>query len=395
LREKLTWQVARSVGEIQFLTRASYVALFLVPILAGVWQSVRVHVNSHNEQIALVTTDLAKKATALDNLAAELIQKTGAVPGAQEAIASFSGQVRSLSDEARKSLAELKRAGSLSPWLPQTFVLAFFAALAVAVGHFIYQASAPAFVRKYSQIDYVRDRRQSFRDQPYADEFEDALKTAQVDHYLKNIKGFDGGPNRFDPQNPSRDPPVATGPPDAPRAMTRWRPAFREHFGSAPRAQYWRIYFNYQIMYRDIFRILATGQEDEAKKIQLKYKNAVLRPPAEVIHWFDALSLEQQIREILQPVPCPRLEAFEIGAIYKNIFGKIYDKSLIPPETIISEKLDVIGEAARIEYLQASRERKSLISITFLFYGLGFGMLLWLLIQQCRSVLVAAGWIFA
>jgi hypothetical protein len=55
---------------------------------------------------------------------------------------------------------------SSSHFVPQSWVFAFLAALAVTVGQVLYQLRGPQIVRRSTLEDYVRDARREYRDQP-------------------------------------------------------------------------------------------------------------------------------------------------------------------------------------------------------------------------------------
>jgi hypothetical protein len=92
------WRWVRNVGQLQALTRASYWALLLVPIIAAVWPAARSAINVYNH----------------------------ANPD-----------------------------GPLPETLPLSWLLAFSAALAVALGHFFYQTRAPQLVKETTDEDLI------------------------------------------------------------------------------------------------------------------------------------------------------------------------------------------------------------------------------------------------
>ncbi len=99
LRQKFNWTHVRAFGELHVLTRVSYLALVLVPLVAGVWPAVRRLVN-------LVDRDLDP--------------------------------------------------------LPIGWVLAFLGALAVAIGHLVYQLAAEPLVRRQSSAEFQRERAREY-----------------------------------------------------------------------------------------------------------------------------------------------------------------------------------------------------------------------------------------
>jgi hypothetical protein len=45
------WRQVRSLGELQVLTRASYLLLVVVPLLAALWSGVRLAINQYNHAV--------------------------------------------------------------------------------------------------------------------------------------------------------------------------------------------------------------------------------------------------------------------------------------------------------------------------------------------------------
>jgi hypothetical protein len=103
VRKLLTWQVVRGVGELQILTRASYVMLAVVPLLVGVWPSVRLVINKHNEilerkshELSQMTEKISEQAKTFDTTINTLIREH---PDIDLAV-SASGAVRNFIHEA-------------------------------------------------------------------------------------------------------------------------------------------------------------------------------------------------------------------------------------------------------------------------------------------------------
>ncbi len=186
LRAILTWQLVRSVGELQILTRASYVMLAVVPLLVGAWPSVRVLINSHNRVLERSTEQLAGAGDKLSEhartLAGAAERATAPVAGvdaadaANRAMQAFAEHVDALSREVGEELASLRRQATLSPWLPGSWALAWFAALAVALGHVVYQVQAPPMVRSGTRDEHVKLRRDAFLEHQNDEDFRKALR---------------------------------------------------------------------------------------------------------------------------------------------------------------------------------------------------------------------------
>ena len=90
----LNWQKLRGFGELQILTRASYLMLILVPILAALWPAVRYSVSSYNHAVTDARDALESAAVKLEHQ----IEKAESVlstpqPSAQDAGESETGFV--------------------------------------------------------------------------------------------------------------------------------------------------------------------------------------------------------------------------------------------------------------------------------------------------------------
>lgn len=110
LQRAFLWSRLRTFGELSILTRASFILLFFVPVLAGVWPKV----------------------------------------------ASF--------------------VGSEAP-LPLSWVLSFFASVAVTLGQLVYQAYAPELIKQFSETDYADSEFKRYQEQKLPGQLESAIST--------------------------------------------------------------------------------------------------------------------------------------------------------------------------------------------------------------------------
>src|SRR5262245_17448319 len=62
-----SWRFVRSLGELHLLTRASYLMLIVVPILAGLWPAVRLAINHYNQSVLDATSELDATSKKLSN----------------------------------------------------------------------------------------------------------------------------------------------------------------------------------------------------------------------------------------------------------------------------------------------------------------------------------------
>ncbi|MFO0835750.1 MAG: pentapeptide repeat-containing protein [Phycisphaerales bacterium] len=129
----LDWGLVRGVGELAILTRASMLALVLVPILAGLWPALRSAVQRYSD----------------------VHWKQGVAPRVVDwMVGSLDHTPHVVSTPAQSFL---------NSHMPGSFALLFFAALLVVIGRSIYQANVPQLVRERSRFDLIRDRLDEFR----------------------------------------------------------------------------------------------------------------------------------------------------------------------------------------------------------------------------------------
>lgn len=157
----INWQKVRTLGELQVLTKASYLVLVLVPILAGLWPGVKIFVNQYNQAVTdsraaleFASERLNSEAMALDfALVSDTDKyKVKVAEKAYTILDNLKNQVdRIIEDYSLKTIE--KNA------LPMVWAEAFLASLLVLFAHLIYQAMAPEIVRQSSIQQYGIDRR--------------------------------------------------------------------------------------------------------------------------------------------------------------------------------------------------------------------------------------------
>ena len=140
-----TWQKVRSVGGLQILTKASYTMIALVPILAGVWQGVKVWAIQSKQEVSQAVKDL--------DHATERRRAAASEPVAQEL-----DQVRAVTHK----LQALIDRGDFDHKLPSAWAMAFFAALFVVAGHFVYQVRCPELVAQKTPDKFADEQLAGF-----------------------------------------------------------------------------------------------------------------------------------------------------------------------------------------------------------------------------------------
>lgn len=133
------WRVVRAVGNLQVLTRASYVMLALVPLLAGIWQGVKYRANQTREEVADTVRLLDER----------IEKRSGNVSSEHQ---HELDQLRRASSKAK----ELIDRGEFDHKLPSAWALGYFAALCVVLGHFVYQIAAPELVKSQTADQYAK-----------------------------------------------------------------------------------------------------------------------------------------------------------------------------------------------------------------------------------------------
>ena len=145
-RLRLDWSKVRKFGELRFLTRASYIAIVMVPILSGLWPAVRATVNTYNETLLQSTLDTHEKvvelADKMSTASKDLNPRLGQL--LTDRTSQLDIKITELGQSLNQAALEEKN-------LPYGFAAAFFAALAVIFGHLIYELFADQHVKKSSR----------------------------------------------------------------------------------------------------------------------------------------------------------------------------------------------------------------------------------------------------
>jgi hypothetical protein len=165
------WRLVRSIAELQILTRASYVMLVLVPILAGIWPLVRSIVNQHNKHVAEISSAFNHASQNLSEnwkRVEEGIRQSNYPPDVikDKIEGSFEPLVTELTQKIERLSAEYTPRTLESPDLPRPLAASFLAALAVVIAHTIYQMFAPEMVRRMTLEEFVASQKDDFGKHP-------------------------------------------------------------------------------------------------------------------------------------------------------------------------------------------------------------------------------------
>lgn len=124
--QRFDWQHVRSVGELAILTRVSYFALILVPIVAGVWPALRSAANWANDDLRSAAARIEKATYAFDHV--RQAPTTQAI--LREAGERLGNEAAALSSIGRELADKLGHATVLVPQMPVEWLFAFLAAAA-------------------------------------------------------------------------------------------------------------------------------------------------------------------------------------------------------------------------------------------------------------------------
>ncbi|PRY91727.1 hypothetical protein [Donghicola tyrosinivorans] len=170
----LSWTSVRTLAEAQLLSKASYLTLAIVPILATLWEEFRHIFVFHWKKI---DQDLS----AVSSLV--LQSQNAPLQGDTEACAS--GALGELSQQIQVVQSSF---GAMNSEFPLTLALGFFASLSIVCGQLIYQTFAPQVLKIYSKSDFVmgklaQEKEASFAANPSNRQEVESLIEEFIDEY--------------------------------------------------------------------------------------------------------------------------------------------------------------------------------------------------------------------
>ena len=150
-RSGFGWSMIRALGELQVLTRASYLMLILVPLLAGLWPGVKVVVNQYNDSVETATQRLQVASERLDLFVNEKTEYIKSAPVINEITMSLSEDISNIQTSINNVSIE-------SDEMPDVWVWVFLSALAAILAHTTYQIGAPPIIQQASAREYINSR---------------------------------------------------------------------------------------------------------------------------------------------------------------------------------------------------------------------------------------------
>ena len=165
----LLWTKIRSLGELQVLTKASYILLITIPLLAALWPGVKVVVNQYNSSINKTVSILEHSATRLE-FESNRIENSLLNRSIPVNTNNISKDVKNIINNLEAQINEVKndiaKSSIKSDVLPQTWALLFFAALFIFIAHLVYQLYAPNLIREKDIDDYVISKKEEYAKHP-------------------------------------------------------------------------------------------------------------------------------------------------------------------------------------------------------------------------------------
>jgi hypothetical protein len=156
-RSLFNWRTVRAFGAVQLLTKASYAMLVFVPLLAGLWPLANFVIVESKRELMDHANKLDKSAAQLKSVTNELgnRQENASLPIPYKIDMKLVADLDNAAQRANNVAEDLRHAAGMLPdSLPSVWVYAFFAALAVAAGHLVYQTSAPRTIQRYSLEEF-------------------------------------------------------------------------------------------------------------------------------------------------------------------------------------------------------------------------------------------------
>lgn len=164
---QFTWAIVRTVGELELLTRASFVLLIVVPVLANLWPTIRHTIQYYNEAAAAYDAKLEAVVTQIGDAEESLRDFTETAPAfLLPAAERMRRATMTLEEEAVTLTEKVALPQVVSPALPTGWFLAFYAAILALLGKACYQVFASEVVKNFTRDAFVAQRLRMYSDSP-------------------------------------------------------------------------------------------------------------------------------------------------------------------------------------------------------------------------------------
>lgn len=144
---QVSWPFCGRLGRLTLLTKASYLALIAVPIISWLWPIVRSVVNDFD---SVVSSMRGTAESAASELSVLILENPDAGLEFDKSVLELQSTISNFSSMLQDSIVEVST-------LPVSLAAAFFAAMAVVIGHLILEIFGPENVRKFNKSKYIEN----------------------------------------------------------------------------------------------------------------------------------------------------------------------------------------------------------------------------------------------
>lgn len=165
LWRQFDWSMTRKFGSLQILTKVSYTALLLIPILAGLWPVVNNTIHTYNDMVLESGLELHESILAITRqikIQEQNVRNDTILDKWRKTLEDKKTILEQKAEMIRSTLAD---AVIEKKYLPYGFASAFFAALLIVLGHLIYEMSANDLIKKVSLSEEMQTAVASFNDE--------------------------------------------------------------------------------------------------------------------------------------------------------------------------------------------------------------------------------------
>lgn len=187
----LRWTSIRALGELQILTRASYILLITVPLIAALWPGVKIIINQYNISINNAIEVLHHSSQQLQ-LESERLEKNLSNDKQENNNINLSNKIAEITNPIEPTINKLKdeitNSSIKNNLLPDTLAFLFFASLFIFVAHLLYQAFAPELIKERNTDDYIRTKKEEYSQNPTERSLEIAQSRIKFLKYMRGVR---------------------------------------------------------------------------------------------------------------------------------------------------------------------------------------------------------------
>lgn len=170
IHDYINWQKVRVLGDLQLLTRASYIFLIAIPLLAALWPGVRIVINQYNQAVSSANASLDATSVRLEAqiIQLETLRRNGEISEQQSSVVleKYSHILDSLNRKLDNLMTNYSTKVIENPSLPSIWALGFLVSLCIFIAHTLYQMFAPDLVRAINIDNFKVKKRNEYANNP-------------------------------------------------------------------------------------------------------------------------------------------------------------------------------------------------------------------------------------